>query len=247
MTLAHTNYKAWGLVLSALATAAVAFPTIAETAIDQREAATWQKRAKAITASANFESTSKLSERLADLHTDGTLVSSLSRDAASVAPMAISLKPSLDKATFNAAEYRCLAQAIYYEARSETRAGQKAVAEVVLNRVDSKHFPDSICGVVFEGSERRTGCQFSFTCDGSMEKAPKGKPWDRSQDMARLVLTGGVKPMTNRATHYHTTEVNPVWSNNLRMTRHVGSHVFYRFAPRNYVPSTPMVLAAPPS
>lgn len=145
------------------------------------------------------------------------------------------------------AETDCMAKAVYYEARSETRAGQKAVAEVILNRVKSKHYPSTVCDVVYEGSERRTGCQFSFTCDGSMDKAPNAKAWNRSYAVAELAMAGGIKPMTNRATHYHTTDVSPVWSQTMRMTKRVGSHVFYRFAPRDYTPSTPTMVIAPPS
>lgn len=143
-------------------------------------------------------------------------------------------------------ETQCMAEAIYYEARSETRSGQKAVGEVILNRIRNKHFPDTVCGVVYEGSERTTGCQFTFTCDGSMDIAPKGKAWERSQDMADYLLSGGHTPMTHLATHYHTTEISPKWSGTMRMTRRVGSHVFYRFAPRDYVPSEPTILVAPP-
>ncbi len=153
---------------------------------------------------------------------------------------------SLSSATHTLDEMQCLAEAVYYEARSETLSGQRAVAEVVLNRVKSKHFPNSICGVVYEGSERQTGCQFSFTCDGSMDIAPRGKSWDRSVDVAEYVMSGGHTPMTSYATHYHTVQVSPKWSGTMRMTRHVGSHVFYRFAPRDYRPSEPMLPVAPP-
>lgn len=126
----------------------------------------------------------------------------------------------------------CLTEAIYYEARSETRSGQKAVGEVVLNRVKSKHFPNSVCGVVYEGAERNTGCQFSFVCDGSRDKALEPKAWERSQRVADHLLTGMHRPITNRATHYHTTYVNPVWAPNLRATRDIGDHKFYRFKSR---------------
>lgn len=244
----QTKYKAWGLSLSALMTAAVAFPTIAETAADQREAAAWQTRAESInTAPAETVTPSRMAIQLASLHTDGNLSTHLQRDAFTVASVISYTRADYNAANDGVAEHLCLATAVYYEARSETRSGQKAVAEVVMNRVASKHFPDTICGVVYEGSERRTGCQFSFTCDGSMDIAPKGKSWTRSKDVAALVMTGGVKPLTHRATHYHTTAVNPKWSGTMRMTRQVGSHVFYRFAPRNYTPSTASILAAPPS
>ena len=79
----------------------------------------------------------------------------------------------IDRARFSAAEINCLAEAIYYEARGESFTGQAAVAEVIMNRVNHRVYPDTICGVVYEGSERVTGCQFSFTCDGSMTRAPR--------------------------------------------------------------------------
>ncbi len=239
-----TKYVGWGLVLGALAVAAVAFPMIAETANAQRESAVWKKRATTIdTIDVSYDS-SGLAAKLAELQLNEGLNGHM-RDEALTTSLISYTPEDLDTAVSGAKERRCLAEAVYYEARSETRSGQKAVAEVIMNRVASKHFPDSVCGVVYEGSKRRTGCQFSFTCDGSMDKTPKGKAWKRSQDIATLVLTGGVKPFTNRATHYHTTSVTPVWSNNLRMTKQVGSHVFYRFAPRDYTPSTPTIIAVP--
>jgi len=139
-----------------------------------------------------------------------------------------------------------MAEAIYYEARSETKSGQRAVAEVIQNRVKNKHFPNTVCDVVYEGSERTTGCQFTFTCDGSMDVAPKGKAWDRSIKTANFVMSGGHTPLTKYATHYHTLQVNPKWSQTMRMTRQVGSHVFYRFAPKDYKPTEPVLLVAPP-
>ncbi len=242
------KYTAWGLVCGALAAAALTFPLIAETATAQRDLESWQARAEAIeTAASDTEvATSTLAVRLASVQTDSDLTAHM-RDASVVQPFVTYARRDIDNALSGKSEHVCLSEAIYYEARSETRSGQKAVAEVILNRVDSKHYPGSICGVVYEGSERRTGCQFSFTCDGSMDDAPKGKAWERSQEVAALVMTGGVTPFTNRSTHYHTTAVNPVWAGEMRMTKRVGSHVFYRFAPRNYVPSTPSMIAAPPS
>jgi len=152
-----------------------------------------------------------------------------------------------DTAKFKAQEHRCLAEAIYYEARSETKSGQKAVAEVVQNRVKSKHYPNTICGVVYQGAERVTGCQFSFTCDGSTMKEPYGKHWKRSQDVATLNITGGVKPFTERSTHYHTVAVNPHWSGNLRPTKHIGYHKFYRFKFRERPAPSASVSVAPPT
>jgi len=139
----------------------------------------------------------------------------------------------LDAARKAGLERRCLAEAIYYEARSETLAGQMAVAEVVLNRMRHRAYPNSICGVVYQGSERTTGCQFTFTCDGSMTAIPYGRGWDRAQTVADHALMGFARPVTNRATHYHTTAVDPVWNDSLVRTRRIGSHIFYRFPNRS--------------
>ena len=161
----------------------------------------------------------------------------LETSAAQRDDLALSGLPVLDQSTiknarFAKTERMCMAQAIYYESRSDPLPGQKAVAEVVLNRVSSKHFPDTVCGVVYEGSERSTGCQFSFTCDGSLDIAAKGKAWGRSLRIADYALSGAHKPMTAKATHYHTMQVNPVWSGTLTPTRNIGSHQFYRFKTR---------------
>ncbi len=124
---------------------------------------------------------------------------------------------------------QCMAEAIYYEARSESSWGQMAVAEVVMNRVKDYRYPDSVCEVVYQGSERRTGCQFSFTCDGSMNSPPQGRLWQKSQIVANHVLMDLNKPRTRGATHYHATYVDPVWNSGLIKTNHIGEHIFYRF------------------
>ena len=135
----------------------------------------------------------------------------------------------IDRARFSAAEVHCLSEAVYYEARGETFAGQAAVAEVIMNRVNHRVYPDTICGVVYEGSERTTGCQFSFTCDGSTSRIPRGRAWRRSQLVAEHVAIGFAPPRTRRATHYHTTAVDPHWNDSLVQTGQIGVHVFYRF------------------
>ncbi|MEE2525261.1 cell wall hydrolase [Hyphobacterium sp. HN65] len=138
----------------------------------------------------------------------------------------------ITRARFSAAEVNCLAEAVYYESRGESFSGQAAVAEVVMNRVNHRVYPDTICGVVYEGSERTTGCQFSFTCDGSMDRAPRGRAWRRSQLVAEHVALGFAPPRTRRATHYHTTAVDPHWNDSLVQTGQIGTHVFYRFPNR---------------
>ncbi len=134
--------------------------------------------------------------------------------------------------TISARELGCMAQAVYYEARGETYRGQVAVAEVVMNRARSGVYPGSICGVVYQGSHRATGCQFTFTCDGSLERRPRGAAWARAQQVARQVMLGYTRPITARATHYHTTAVDPYWSSSLIETGRVGDHIFYRFPSR---------------
>ena len=108
-----------------------------------------------------------------------------------------------------------------------------AVAEVVINRSLHRAYPNTICGVVYQGAERSTGCQFTFTCDGSMAVAPYGRGWERAQNVADHALMGFARPVTNRATHYHTTAVDPHWNDTLVRTRRIGSHVFYRFPNRS--------------
>lgn len=132
---------------------------------------------------------------------------------------------------------RCMAQAIYYEAASESEAGQKAVAQVVLNRVAHSAWPNSVCGVVFEGSTRRTGCQFSFTCDGSMARKPGRAAWDRAQRIAARALSGEVYEPVGLATHYHTNWVNPYWAKSLDHIGTIGAHRFYRWRGANGRPA----------
>jgi hypothetical protein len=125
-------------------------------------------------------------------------------------------------------QHDCLSQAIYYEARGESQQGQVAVAEVVMNRVHSPFYPKSICAVVYQGSDRGTGCQFTFTCDGSLASNPRGRAWTQAQRLATAVMLGYTRPITQHATHYHTNAVNPIWSASLIETTTIGSHVFYR-------------------
>ena len=224
-------YAGWSLGLLAVGAAAFAFPAIAEQAEVQREAALWADKASAFTQmqAEGVEETPNLILDMAEVSTASSTMTAHQRDKDLIEPF-MPLDPTLRlKAKAEMAEHLCLSEAVYYEARSETRSGQIGVAEVIKNRVKSKHYPNTICGVVYQGSERRTGCQFSFTCDGSMEKAPKGKAWERSKEIAALSLTGLAPELTRKATHYHTTDVNPVWASTLRYNGQIGSHKFYRF------------------
>ena len=121
----------------------------------------------------------------------------------------------------------CLTTAIYYEAATEPDAGQRAVAQVVLNRVAHPQWPNSVCGVVFQGSER-PGCQFSFACDGSMARAPARMWWQRARAVAERALAGEVYAPVGLATYYHTGAVNPVWAARMNFVGTIGAHLFYR-------------------
>ncbi|WP_293876530.1 MULTISPECIES: cell wall hydrolase [unclassified Sphingomonas] len=123
----------------------------------------------------------------------------------------------------------CLTAAVYYEARSESVDGQRAVAQVVLNRVRDRAFPHSVCGVVFQGSNRRTGCQFSFTCDGSMAYRRDPASWARAQLVAQAALAGSVYAPVGGATFYHTSAILPWWASSLARIGSVGAHIFYRW------------------
>ena len=124
---------------------------------------------------------------------------------------------------------RCLTQAIYYEAALEPTEGQEAVAQVVLNRVRDPNYANSICGVVFEGAERTTGCQFSFTCDGSLAFAPVAWAWNRAERVADRALAGHVAARVGTATHYHADYVRPWWAPTLGRLTRIGAHIFYRW------------------
>jgi spore germination cell wall hydrolase CwlJ-like protein len=123
----------------------------------------------------------------------------------------------------------CLAQAIYYEARSESEDGQRAVAQVVLNRMRHPSYPATVCGVVYQGSQRSTGCQFTFTCDGSLALPARGANWDRARRIAAEALAGKVYAPVGYSTHYHTVAVLPYWASSLAKTAVIGAHIFYRW------------------
>lgn len=129
-------------------------------------------------------------------------------------------------------QWRCLARAVYHEARGEGIAGQFAVAEVILNRVDSPDFPGTICGVVGEGAARRGACQFSFACDGRPDSMHNPRARDIARKIARLMIDGAPRRLTQGATHFHTRRVRPRWSRLFDLTAEIGAHVFYRMPTR---------------
>jgi spore germination cell wall hydrolase CwlJ-like protein len=209
MNLKSYNFLPWVILIICFTVAFFTFPIISKNALQKRDENIWAIKAKSFQANSYSNNNYKKSNIL-DLH------SSFQRDYFYNYKLAIE-------------QHQCLSEAIYYEARSESLIGQKAVAEVILNRRRSKHFPDTICEVVFQGSDRKTGCQFSFTCDGSISGEIEEKNWKRSQNIAKLIMVGGVRPFTENSTHYHTVDISPPWINDLRPTRKIGSHMFYRF------------------
>lgn len=162
---------------------------------------------------------------------DGALsrYAGLERDAAVLAGMKSFDPVHLARAEDLSRQTRCLAEAVYYEARSESTSGQLAVAEVIMNRVRDHRYPNTACEVVYQGATRTTGCQFTFTCDGALDRAPRGWRWDKAQSIAAHVMLDLEEPRTGGATHYHATYVNPVWNAGLIKTSRIGTHIFYRF------------------
>ncbi|HWU55374.1 MAG TPA: cell wall hydrolase [Rhizomicrobium sp.] len=126
-------------------------------------------------------------------------------------------------------EHRCLSEALYYEARGEGVRGEKAVAEVVFHRMVSGSYGDSICAVVYEGSGRKV-CQFSFTCNGDLNRPREATAWNEAEQLAAQILTGEVQlgNSTGGATSYHATSVRPYWAPTLERTARIGKHIFYR-------------------
>ncbi len=124
---------------------------------------------------------------------------------------------------------QCLSQAVYYEAAREPQLGQEAVAQVVLNRMRHPAYPKSVCGVVYQGSARTTGCQFTFTCDGALRWAPEADLWRRAKAVADRALAGYVNKQVGSATHYHAQYVAPYWAPTLVKMTQVGQHIFYRW------------------
>ena len=125
------------------------------------------------------------------------------------------------------APWRCLTEALYFEARGEEPTGQFAVAEVILNRVDSLRFPGSVCAVVNQGTGRKWACQFTYTCDGIPETVSDRRAWTRMGKIARLALDGAPRELTHGALFYHTRAVAPSWSRVFSRTTTIGAHHFY--------------------
>ena len=131
-----------------------------------------------------------------------------------------------------AREEKCLAEAIYFEARSEPEEGQAAVAQVVLNRVGSGLYPASICGVVYQNRHRYNACQFSFACEGRALRITEPEPWRMATRIARAVLEGKTYVAdVGNSTHYHASYVRPYWAKALKKMDRIGTHIFYKLRP----------------
>ena len=137
----------------------------------------------------------------------------------------ISAQPAVTK---HPPELACLAEALYFEARGESIKGQFAVAEVILNRVDSALYPDTVCRVVNQGTGKRYQCQFTYTCDGYPEVIREKEAYERASKVASVLLGGAERSLTSGATHYHTTSVRPRWASRFPRTAQIGVHIFYR-------------------
>jgi spore germination cell wall hydrolase CwlJ-like protein len=151
-----------------------------------------------------------------------------------------SLSPEEPKTTFGGLtedefrtrELRCMATAIYFEARDEPIKGQIAVGQVVMNRIRSPFYPKTICGVVYQGERNRHGCQFSFTCTGKRNVIKEKEEWATSVKLAKQVITGEVWiDEVGYATHYHATYVHPPWRRELDRLTQIGHHIFYKIKP----------------
>lgn len=147
--------------------------------------------------------------------------------APAVAPAAApAFAPSLAGLAANRpGDLQCLTQAVYYEARGESEAGQAAVAQVVINRVGRAPYRGTVCGVVYQASART--CQFTFVCDGSMRRPREPAAWERARMVAERALAGHVEPIVERATSYHTLALGGIWGRSMVQIAQIGNHGFY--------------------
>lgn len=194
-----------------------------------------QERAtiKSVGASRLAELTRRPVQRPATLGAEVT-VGSRNVDPGSAATLAASPRP-LDLRAIDALppvsggqQWQCLAEAVYFESRGEPLEGQIAVAEVVLNRVDDRRYPNSVCGVTRQGAENGRNCQFSYACDGNSDVMRSDLARERSEKIATLMLAGRARDITKGATHFHAQQVRPDWAGRMTRTAKIGHHSFYR-------------------
>ncbi len=148
--------------------------------------------------------------------------------APGVALLAVETSPVPPARPAGLDDLKCLTRALYHEARGEGERGMRAVAEVVLNRAESARFPDTVCAVVDQGAGNGRGCQFSFVCDGSERRRLEQRSWRRANALAREMLNGAPRSLTDGATHFHATRVNPPWARVYELTAEIGAHRFFR-------------------
>ena len=138
-------------------------------------------------------------------------------------------KKPLPASVMSETEQRCLAAAVYFEARGEGTKGQAAVAQVVLNRVKNPTYPNTVCGVVYQNDDWRNRCQFSFACDGIKDRITEPYHWRKAQEVAKAVASGEIYlPEVGSSTHYHATYVKPGWARTMEKMKKIGTHIFYR-------------------
>jgi len=225
--------------LGVMAVVAVGLPALEKQAERQSDDHAWRMKARMfVVADEDSMDASSSVGRLAA----SRMASDEASDRAIVAPFQTFAPVHFKTAEQQSINHDCLSRAIYYEARSESQIGQLAVAEVVLNRVSHRLYPNNVCGVVYEGTNRDTGlswrgthmsCQFSFSCDGSeVRRPPRGDQWAEAQRIAAHAMMGLSTPVTGDATHYHANYVNPYWAPRLVHTKTIGTHIFYRFPRR---------------
>ena len=162
--------------------------------------------------------------------------------SATAAAAPIDAPPSLDYQR----ALRCMAAAIDYEAGNEPLEGQEAVGQVILNRLRDPAYPKTVCGVVFQGSARRTGCQFTFTCDGSLLRPRSAQSQAQANFVAEHVLAGRNASIVGGATHYHANYVSPYWAPSLVRVATIGAHIFYRRPGATDFAALPPVTQYPP-
>ncbi len=159
------------------------------------------------------------------------MVSPEPRESASTAyappPRPVIITPQPPRSEFVLTELECLAKTIYFEARGESEEGQRAVGAVVLNRVKSRNFPNTICEVVHQGGTETRDCQFSWWCDGRSDRPKDREAWEQAVTIAYEVMTGAPDP-TKGALYYHNASVSPSWRTQLRRLATIGEHVYYR-------------------
>jgi spore germination cell wall hydrolase CwlJ-like protein len=221
--------------LGVVAVVAVGLPAVEHRAEQQSKNHEWRMKARSFVEATEAGDLASSARYAQFDHMSGA--TEAERDRAAVVPFQTFAPVHYDQAEQQTRDEACLARAIYYEARNEPLQGQLAVAEVVLNRVKHRLYPNNVCGVVYQGTNRDTGlsiygtnksCQFSFTCDGSEQRPPFGAKWRQAKIIASHALMGLSRPVTNEATHYHANYVDPYWAPKLVHTRTIGRHIFYR-------------------